>query len=176
MILNCEYKMDALPLANASFVFTEKKPLLMFAMGAFNIFAVFLFGIMFIKLVMMGLNPNEWIILLLFGAWLFLRKPIAKKVYLRRVKKSNLVDKTIHIEISRNGIVWSGEGLKTNHIAWKHIQYALELKNGYIIPFSMVRFIWIPNAGFKSKLQIDKFKNLIIDKQVPIRSYTKISC
>lgn len=176
MNLNVQYKMDAPSLANASFIFTEKKPLLLIAMGAFNFFAFLFFGIMVIKLFMLGLNLNEALVLFVFFMWLFFRKPFTKWIYLRRVNKSNIVGKTIQIEISRNGIIWAGEGLKTDHLAWQHIRYILELKNGFIVPYSMTRFIWVPNAGFKSKLQIEKFKNLIIEKKVPLRTYPKLSC
>tara|TARA_R110002110_G_scaffold65206_4_gene179939 strand:+ start:19634 stop:20143 length:510 start_codon:yes stop_codon:yes gene_type:complete len=169
--------MEAQSLANASLIFTEKKPLLLFAIGTFNIIAILFSGIMLTKLAMLReLNLSEVGILVFFCAWLFLRKPFSRWLYLRRIKRSTIIGKTMNIEVSRNGIIWSGEGLKTNHLAWKHIRYILEIKNGFIIPFSMVRFIWVPHTGFKSKLQIDKIKTLIVDKRVPLRTYPKLQC
>jgi len=176
MNITVRYEMEAHTLANASLIFTEKKPLLMFAIGGFNIIAILFSGIMLTKLVLLGLSLNEWSILIFFCMWLFLRKPFSKWLYLRRMKKSPIIGKVMNIEISRNGIIWSGEGLKTDHLAWQHIRYIMELKNGFLIPYSIVRFIWVPYAGFKSKLQIDKIKTLIVDKRVPLRTYPKLQC
>lgn len=176
MNIKIQYLIDAKTMAKASFIYSEKKPVVMYGVGFINILAGLLFSIMLVKLPMLGLILQEWIIMLLMAAWLFGRKPLIRAMFRRKMKKLNTVDKDMVIEISRNGIIWSGEGIKTGHLSWQHVAYILELKNGFIIPYSLNRFLWVPFTGFKSKLQIQKIKTLIEDKHVPLRMYPKLEC
>lgn len=176
MNIKIQYTINESEMARASFIFSEKKPFILYSVGFLNIIAFLLILIMIIKGLLLNLNPQESVLTALMASWLFLRKPFARWLFRRKMKKSPINGKVMTIEISRNGIIWSGEGIKTNHLAWQHISYILELKNGFIIPFSVNRFLWIPFTGFKSKLQIEKIKSLIVDKHVPLRDYPKISC
>lgn len=176
MNIQVRYTIDAPTMAKASFIYTEKKPFVLYGVGFVNIFAFLLFGIMLLKGILLSLNGQEFAILACMGLWLFARKPVSRYIFHRKMKKLNTLDKVMSIDISRNGIVWQGEGIKPGHLAWQHVSYILQLNNGFIVPYSLNRFLWIPYSGFKSKLQVEKIQNLIKDKQVPIRHYPKYSC
>lgn len=176
MNIKVQYTVDGAELARASFIFSEKKPFILYGIGFLNIIAFILLLLMMLKGLLLHLTLQEFSLMILMAAWLFLRKPFAKMLFKRKMKKSPIVGKLMIVEISRNGIIWSGEGIKTNHLAWQHVSYILELKNGFIIPFNLNRFLWLPLTGFKSKLQIEKIKSLIIDKRVPLRVYSKLIC
>lgn len=176
MNIKIQYTIDEVSLARASFFFSEKKPFVLYTIGFFNIIAYLFAAIMLAKGILLNLNLQELTLLAIMIIWLFARKPFARWVFKRKMKKLNTIGKTMTIEISRNGIMWSGEGIKTGHLAWQYISYILEIKNGFIIPYSVNRFLWLPHTGFKSKLQIEKIKTLIIDKHVPLRVYPKLEC
>ncbi|MCS5707406.1 hypothetical protein CC99x_000665 [Candidatus Berkiella cookevillensis] len=176
MNIKIQYIIDGLSLARASFIFSEKKPFILYSIGFFNIIAALFSVIMITKGLLLNLTQQELILLIVMLLWLFARKPLVRWIFKRKMKKINTIGKTMVIEISRNGIMWSGEGIKTGHLAWQYISYILEIKNGFIIPYSVNRFLWLPNTGFKSKLQIEKIKTLIIEKHVPLRVYPKLEC
>lgn len=176
MNITVRYEIDAKAMANASFIYSEKKPMVLYGVGLINIFAYLLAGIMLLKWILIGATFQELIVLLLMCLWLFGRKPLTRAVFRSKMKKINTIGKTIVIELTRNGVAWQGEGIKQGHLAWQHISYILALKNGYIIPYSLNRFLWLPHTGFKSKLQIEKIKTLIEDKHVPLREYPKLGC
>lgn len=175
MNITIEYEPTAKELANASSLFIEKKPFLLYTVGFINLIAGFVLFIMILKLIMIGLLPNEW--LATFGAllWLFGRKPFNEWLLFRRMKQSPVVGRPLKVELSRNGIVWSGKGLIPGHMPWEYIKYIIEAQNGFLVPNNLTQFLWLPSRGFSST-DIDEFKKLLLEKGVVLRSYPKWKC
>lgn len=176
MHIKVQYDLDPITLANASFLFSEKKRLLSFAIHLTNIFGFLIFVIMVVKLGLMGLLLNEWIVLLMVSLWLFGRKPFVRFIFKQKMKHSHLAGKNVSIDFSHNGIIWSGTGLQSNHLPWSNISYFMEVKNGFIIPYSLSRFLWVPFSEIHPKTHLEDLRSLIAAKQIPLRVYRRAQC
>ncbi len=149
MDIHIQYQPSARELAKASSLFIEKKPLFLYGVGFLNLFIILLLVIMLLKLIVMGLNWNEGIASLGAAVWLFGRRPFNEWLLLKRMQSSKVVEKPISIDISLNGIVWSGKGLSPGNISWSQIKYVMAAKNGFVIPNAFTRFLWLPFRGFR---------------------------
>ena len=170
------YQPNALELAKASSLFIEKKPLLYFMIGFLNIATALFLLIFIIKLVVMGLTLQESIAALVFGLWLFGRKPFHQWLLYLRMKASPVIHHPIKIEISRNGIVWSGKGLRSGNIRWEEIKMLIEVQNGFLLPNTFIKFLWLPFRGFQAPAQLQDFRTLIKEKQILIKLYNNVAC
>ncbi len=176
MNIKIEYQPTARELAKASSLYVEKKPFLLFTIGIINIFMGILFALFVLKLVLLKLTPQDWAAMLVCGLWLFLRRPFNEWLLYQRMKKSLVVSKPIVIEISMNGIVWSGKGLRPGHMTWDEIKYILEAENGFVFPNTFTRFLWLPFRGFKSPQALQMLRDTIVEKQIVHRVYSKWKC
>jgi hypothetical protein len=170
-----EYEPTAVELAKASSLFVEKKPFLLYTVGFINIVAGLILVILILKLLSMGLLPNEWLAAIGAILWLFARKPFNEWLLLKRMKQSLVVGKPLKVELSRNGVVWSGKGLIPGHMPWEQIKYILEAQNGFLLPNNLTQFLWLPIRGFSAE-NLSQFKELLIEKNVVLRSYPKWKC
>lgn len=176
MNITIEYEPSATELAKASSLFVEKKPFLLYIVGFVNIIAGLISAVLIFKLFKMGLLPNEWLALLCACLWLFARRPFNEWLLLKRMKNSPVIGKTITVELSLNGIVWSGKGLIPGHMSWDQIKYVIEVQNGFLIPNNLTQFLWLPFRGFSSADKIEELKNFLNQKQVVLRAYPNWQC
>lgn len=176
MNIKIEYQPTAKELARASSLFAEKKPFLLFAVGFINIVAIFFLIIFVLKLIFIGLLLNEIIAAIGCFIWFFGRRPFNEWILYQRMKRSIVLAKPITIEVSRNGIVWSGKGLRSGNMSWDQIKYVLEAKNGFVLPNTFTKFLWLPIRGFQSPQDIQDFKTLIIEKKIVHRVFSKWEC
>ncbi len=176
MNIKIEYQPNAKELAKASSLYVEKKPLLMFAVGFINIGMAILFTLFVLKLVVLTLTPQDWLALLVCALWLFGRRPFNEWLLYRRMMKSLIISKPIIIEISRNGIVWSGKGLRQGNMTWDQIKYILEAQNGFVLPNTFTRFLWLPFRAFNSPEDLQSLRDLIVEKQLILRVFPKWEC
>ena len=176
MNINITYQPTAKELAKASSLFVEKKPLLLFFVRFLNIITALFLIIFILKLFTMGLLVNESASAIVCLIWLFGRRPFNEWLLYHRMKRSNIVEKPIHVELSRNGIIWSGKGLKPGNMGWDEIKYILEAQNGFILPNALTRFLWLPFRGFQSSDQIQELRNFIQERKITKRLYTSWSC
>ena len=174
MKIHIEYEPTPQELGNASALFVEKKPFLLLLVILSNILVGFVVisiaALFFLKL---SLTLAQWISLGVGLLWLFGRPYFHKWLLHRRMKNSLVIGKPISIEMTLNGIVWSGKGLRPGAMQWEHIKYIIEVKNGYILPNSFTRFLWIPFRGFESPAFIDTFRKFIIEKRIVLKVYSK---
>jgi hypothetical protein len=177
MLITNEYTPDPEEFAKASFIFLEKKPILAIMIGVLNIFAVLLFFLIATKIaITISATVQESFALLFSAFWIFGRKPLNLWLFKRRMQASLSLKSPIKIEISLNGIAWNGQKLRPGSISWRDLKWVMQVKNGYIIPNHMTRFLWIPNHGFTSQHDSIEFNKLLIEKQIPLRVYDKWEC
>lgn len=171
MDINIHYQSSAHELAKASFLFIERKPLLRLSIGFFNALAGLLVFIFFLKLYFLGLTWKEWITLFGASIWLFGRKPLNQWLLLQRMKKNRALNKPFTVNVSRNGIAWSGQGVKPGNMAWEQVKYVWETQNGFILPNAFTKFLWLPFRGFASVEMIDEFKEYIKERKIKHRVF-----
>lgn len=176
MNIKIEYEPTAKELTKASSLFAEKKPLLLYTVGLVNIFMAVLFVIFFLKVLFLPSNMQDLIPLFICAVWLFGRRPFNEWLLYRRMKKSIVLSKPITIEISRNGVVWSGKGLRQGNMTWDQIKYVMEAQNGFVFPNTFTRFLWVPFRGFASPDDLQNLRDLIVEKQVVLRVYRRWRC
>ncbi|MBS0286574.1 MAG: YcxB family protein [Proteobacteria bacterium] len=176
MNIKIEYEPTAHELAKASSLFAEKKPLLLYTVGLVNIFMAVLFVIFFLKVLFLPTTLQDLLPLGLCAIWLFGRRPFNEWLLYRRMKKSLVIGKPMIIEISRNGIVWSGKGLRQGQMTWDQIKYILEAQNGFVFPNTFTRFLWVPFRGFNTPDDLQNLRDLIVEKQVVLRVYRRWRC
>lgn len=123
-----------------------------------NIVAVFFLIVLILNVLLVGKLTLPLVGLAVFClAWLFFRRKLTSKVLFRKMKRQPSVNKFINVAISNNGIIWEGEGLKTGHLNWQHLKYIIKVDNGFIMPTSISRFIWLPKDGFANESNINEF-------------------
>ncbi len=176
MNIKIEYEPTAHELTKASSLYAEKKPLLMFAIGFINIGMGLLFAIFLLKLVILGLTPQDWLALSICALWLFGRRPFNEWLLYQRMKRSLVLSRPIIIEISRNGIVWSGKGLRQGHMTWEQVKYILEASNGFVLPNTFTRFLWLPFRGFSSPEELQAMRDIIVEKHIVHRVFPRWTC
>ena len=177
MNIKIEYQPNAKELTKASSLFAEKKPFLLYTVGFINIFAAIFLVIFFVTLVMFkGLLPNQWLAAAICFLWLFGRRPFNEWLLYQRMKRSLVLSKPITIEISLNGIVWSGKGLRQGHMTWDQVKYVLEAKNGFVFPNTFTTFLWLPFRAFNSPQDIQDLRKVIIERQIVHRVFNKWMC
>lgn len=176
MDIKIQYQATAKELTRASILFAEKKPFLLYSIGILNLLMGFFLVIFVLKFILSHLTYNELIAALICAAWIFGRRPINEWYLYYKMKHSKVLEKPILIEVSLNGIVWSGKGLRFGHMNWNEIKYVLETENGFIIPNAFTRFLWLPYRGFKSPSDIQTLKDFILDKRIVYRAFPNWKC
>ncbi|MFI4937397.1 MAG: YcxB family protein [Candidatus Berkiellales bacterium] len=176
MLIQIQYDPTAKELVLASSLFVEKKPMLSFMVKLINVFSGFLLLVLLIKLIRMGLLPSEWLAVVAAMVWIWGRKPFNEWLLMQRMKRSPVIGKTLTVEISRNGIVWSGKGLKPGDLDWAYIKYIMEAQNGFILPNQLTQFLWLPFRGFKSPDDIKELREYLNERKIEIRRFPKWRC
>lgn len=176
MHIQVNYEPTATELANASLLFVEKKPFLLIVVGIINLLASLLIIIMILKVITQGLHPNEWLALIGGSLWLFARRPLNRWLLTRKMRKSPAIDKPVSIDITLNGIVWSGKGLQPGKMPWENIRYLLVAQNGFILPHNFSQFLWLPYRGFAFTEKIDEFEATLKEKKILLRRFPKWVC
>lgn len=177
MQISIHYEPTAKELANASSLFIEKKPFMRYSIGFINGFAYIILSIILLKaLFVHALLPNE--ILAGIGAclWIFGRRPFNEWLLLQRMKRSLLLNTCITIDVSLNGITWSGKRIVTASLKWNEFSYALEAKNGFVIPTSGPQFLWLPFRGFSSSDNLNAFRQTLNQHKIIVSVYPKWEC
>lgn len=177
MDIRIHYEPNAEELVRTSSLFLEKKPIFFYGIGFLNIAMFLLLAIMFAKLVSpLRLNMNEWIVSIVCIFWLFGRKRFNEWLLYRKMLRARIVGKPITIDISYNGIIWSGKGLSPGDMTWEQVKYVFEVQNGFIFPDTFTRFLWVPFRGFESPADIDTLKHCLADKKIKIRAFKNVVC
>ncbi len=176
MDIKVEYQPTPRELAKASSLYVEKKPLLLVTVGIINIAMGILFALFVLKMVLLTLTFNDWMALIICALWLFGRRPFNEWLLYKRMKNSLVVSKPLIIEISRNGVVWSGKGLRQGHMTWDEIKYILEAQNGFVMPNTFTRFLWLPFRGFNSADDLKILRDLIAEKKIVHRVFPRWVC
>lgn len=177
MLIKVTYEPTAKELANASSLFIEKKPFMLFAIGFLNVFAGIILLIIVFKLVVVKmLLPSEWLALLGASLWLFVRRPFNEWLLRLRMKNSFLLGYPLTVEITLNGIAWSGKRVRTESMGWEVVKYVMEAKNGFLLPNAVTKFLWLPFRGFESDDQIDAFRTFVTERKIPHRVYSRWEC
>lgn len=174
MKISITYEPNAKELANASFLFIENRPFIRFTIGFINIFA---YLILFILLFELYHNhewlPNEALAFAGVLFWLWIRRPLTRLILRLRMKSYYLLNMPLTIDVSLNGIAWSGKRVKSESLTWDQVKSVLESKNGFVIPNAFSKFLWIPFRGFQSQQDIEAFRQMLRDKSVAIKTFPK---
>lgn len=177
MNISVSYEPSAKELANASALFVEKKPFMRYSIGFLNGFAWVILAIIVVKaLFVHSFLPNE--LLACFGAclWLFGRRPFNNWLLLQRMKRSLLINTQVNINISLNGVSWSGKRIVTASLRWNDFSYAFEAKNGFVIPAGGSQFLWVPFRGFAASTDINAFRETLQEHNIALHAYPKWEC
>jgi hypothetical protein len=170
MQIKISYEPTAQELATASSLFIEKKPFMIISIGFLNAFAYFILIIIVLKgILVKHILPNELLAGVGACVWLFGRRPFNEWLLLQRMKRSLLLNSTITVDVSLNGIAWSGKRVVTASLKWNEFSYMIETKNGFILPIGGSQFLWLPFRGFSSPSDIDSFKQSIQEHKIKIR-------
>ena len=177
MNIRIEYQPNAKELARASALFIEKKPVIMFGVAIMNIVTgivvALLLGVFFMQ---HHLDLNQSMAVVLGSLWLFGRKPFHEWLLRRKMQGAKILQMPITINVSLNGITWSGKGLKNGNMSWDQVHSILQAKNGFVMPNTFTRFLWLPFRGFQSPEQIEDFKALIKEKKIVYRIFSNWEC
>lgn len=176
MLIKVEYQPNAKELTRASLLFAEKKPFLLYTVGFLNLFTGLFLIIFIIKLFVAGLTKHELIASLICAMWIFGRRPLNEWLLYYKMKNSKVLEKPITVEMSLNGIVWSGKGLRFGHMNWTELKYVIEAQNGFILPNTFTRFLWLPYHGFQSPQDIQTLKDFILERQIVYRAFPSWKC
>jgi hypothetical protein len=176
MDITLQYQPNAKELAKASSLFLEKKPFLLYSVGLINILISVILILTVLKFVFIEFHLKELVVPFICLIWLFGRRPFNEWLLYLRMKRSIILEKPITITITHNGIVWSGKGLRPGNMGWDHVKYILEAKNGFVMPNSFTKFLWIPLRAFGSPEDIQAFKNIIIEKKIVHRIFYRWQC
>lgn len=176
MDIQVSYQPTPEELAKASSLFIEKKPFLLFTVGLVNFIAGILFLVLIVKMIKLGLNAKEWVALLGGGVWLFGRRPFNEWLLYRRMKNSPIQNQPITVELTGNGIIWSGKSLLKGNMSWKDMKYVFIAKNGFIFPHSGTRFLWLPFRAFLTTNDVDTLKKFIVERGIVVREFPKWEC
>lgn len=172
-----EYTPDPQELSKASLIYLEKKPLLQIIIFIVNLFAILFFLLICVKIaITLSIAWQEIIALLFTGFWIFGRKPFNLWLFKRRMNESVSLKSPIKIEITLNGIAWSGQRLKKGSIPYDDLKWVLRVKNGFIIPSHISRFLWLPDHGFKDHTNEKQFFEFLVEKNIPLRIYDEWEC
>lgn len=176
MNIQLQYKASPETLARASMIFLEQKWLMWIAIQGFNILAVFLMIVLPTAwFVFRDINIQEIITLLLSGFWLFGRRPMTERFLAKRMHKDIAHTKGTQISLSKNGIAWGGPGVKQDSLAWPHVRFIIRVRNGYIVPARITRFIWLPDEAFEDKAKRKVFEKHAKEMNVRFKRIKK-SC
>jgi len=170
MHIQVEYLTAAPELAHASIAFLEKKPFVRALILLSNAIVCFVaLALLLLFSVMHTLNLSQWVALLTAGLWLFGRKPLHTWVLSRRMHQATTIGKVLIVSLSQNGITWSGRGLVPGNMAWKDLKYLVRTREGFILPQSFTRFLWLPFHGFSSPEDIAAFNDFIQTQPIVLR-------
>ena len=177
MKINIRYQPTAQELAKASSLYIEKKPFMYYAILVINGFAYLILLIMILKAVLISaLMPNEWLAGVSACLWIFGRKPFNEWLLFQRMKRSQLLDTTLSIDISLNGIAWTGPRVVPGSLKWNEIRYILEAKNGFVLPIGGSQFLWLPFRGFSESAEIEALKQALTEHHIKLRLYPNWEC
>lgn len=176
MNLSFSYLTEPKEFAEASLIFVETKPVLKFLLLLMNIAIFCLLILITFKGYKVGLEPQEWSMILMIVLWLFGRKKFNRWVFFKKFNKQTFDKQTLNLNFSRNGLIWSGEKFAKGEVNWSQIKYVIELKNGFILPVSGTQFLWLPERVFEPVEQKQSLIDLIREMNVPIKSYLQRAC
>ena len=159
-MITIRYPIQATTLAQASLIFFEQKLLMRLCIWPLNILAALLFVLLGLKCILAQPTIPDILVLLGAALWLFARKRLNQRWFLFKMRHHRAVGKTLTIEASANGIIWSGAGLAKGHIAWRNIRRVLTLRNGILVPTSPWRFLWLPFAACKTVAETKQLQQL----------------
>jgi len=175
-MIKISYVSDAESIGRASALFTDNKPLFKITVLLLNILAVFLSFILVLKIIVDGVAFADIPIIIGCVAWLSLRKRLNCWIFTKKVANSPIINKRIDITISLNGVVWSGEKLLSGKLSWQDISYSIEAQNGFILPYSFSKFLWLPFSGFERESNLNKFREILQSKKIKLKPYYKWRC
>jgi|GEM_PF-2690334 len=176
MEIRTSYQPTAKELTKAGSLFIEKKPFFLITIQVMNVFAVFIFALLLLKLFKVGLAPEEWLAGVTGLLWLFGRRPFNEWLLMQRIKGNKILELPIQIVFSLNGITWEGKGLAPGHMPWDHMRYIMETKNGLLFPNASTRYLWLPYRAFKSSNDLNALQSIIDEKKIIRRKYPKWEC
>lgn len=122
----------------------------------------------------LGVSAAEIGLLTFCIAWVFGRKFLTRKMLKARLKHSGDKARGVYINVSSNGIIWGGEGLKQGHLAWQEVDHVIKTLNGFIIGTKVAKFLWCPFEGFDKGAK-EPFEQALAEHQVKLME-VKRSC
>lgn len=177
MKISITYEPTAKELVKASSLFIEKKPFMFYTIGFINIFAWLIFAILIVKLIVVKtLTPTEGLASVSACAWLFGRRVVSEAILNSRMKSSFILNTPLTIDISLNGLAWHGKRIRSESMKWSDITFAFEAKNGFVIPNAFSKFLWLPFRGFQSSEDINAFRQMLVDRNIAIKTFPKWEC
>lgn len=157
-------------------VFMERKPLLRLSVTFFNVLTSLFALIMIAKAwLLKTVTWQEAGMVLFCLLWLFGRKPFTQMMLIRKMRNQTRHNNPLELSISKNGIVWTGKGIRQGSVSWQHIKKIYVLRNGYIVPCHLAKFLWIPLKEFHSKEDRKLFENYCAELNIKLKKL-KVSC
>ena len=174
MTIKIQYQTTPEHLASASLFFLEKKPLVNLSSILFNILAVLLSLMIILKIFLI----KNIAVLDLAGfffcmLWVFGRRPLTHKLLLKRILSQGVFQKMLTILVSKNGLVWQGEGLKQGNLSWQDLKMVYKLSNGYLLPTNAARFLWVPFEGFIEPAETNQFEQYCREMNIKVKNINR---
>src|SRR5690606_24434647 len=171
-MIKIRYTPEPKILGRASLFFAEKKPFIAFVIIFFNIIMTLIFTVMLLKLILVHvITTQELLSFIVCILWLFGRKPLTAKMLTRKMENQTNTQFPMEIEVSDNGIIWHGKKMNDGTLSWRYLKKVYKTQNGYIVPGSVTRFLWVPFDGFKNTKEQAEFESILEKKQVILKHY-----
>ena len=169
-MININYEANSKEMTMASIAFLNVKPITRLATLATYLGSIFIIIVILIKFYMHQLALTDGVIAATALMWLFFRKKITEYILKKRIASQSLMGRNISITISNNGIIWDGFKVKDGQIDWNSFKTCYEITEGFIIPTSSTRFIWMPLHGFNHEDEVKDFKTILKRKKIKLIS------
>lgn len=169
MNIHLSYEPTAVELTQASIIYLEKKPLVRIVFRIVNIFSIIVLALLVLKIMLTKtVTSDEGLAAMGAFSWLFGRSPLIRTLFLTRLKRSPLTRTMLRIDISLNGIAWSGTHVKNDGLQWNALRYILETPEGFILPYTPSQFLWLPFRGFTSTESIQEFRTFAQSRHIAL--------
>ena len=167
-MINLSFTPKPRALIKASFLLIEQQFFLKYTVLLLNLMTGLLISIYLLKLFIQGLIFKEILLFTFSCLWIFLRKPLNLKILKYNTLNHPSLRCKLNIQLSKNGIIWSGKKIKKGQLDWRQVTKIYQTKVEYILPLAGNRVLWIPKYAFNDS-ELAEFQMLLKHAMIKIK-------
>lgn len=144
-----EHNMRMAPkqMANAFLVFMREKPTLKFMRRFIIMFMIATIGLLVLKLLAAGWTWTDATYFIVCFSWVAFGNAFTNW-RLNKQMEATVGGKEMSTTLSPQGIIWRGEGIKSDSAKWIQVTKVMETATGFIVMLGSRKFLWLPFSGF----------------------------